>query len=80
MKVLVEGRRDVQPWWIGQKMRCRDCGRTVELEAGDQERMAWIQTQSSSEVKVYCETCTSVMTLKRFLCPNNSSTGPEARQ
>jgi hypothetical protein len=70
MKVLVEGRKEVKPWWIGQRVRCRDCGRMVELEAGDQERIAWIQTQSSSEVKVYCETCTGVMTLKRMLCPN----------
>ncbi len=69
MKVILEGRKETEPWWIGQRVRCRDCGRTVELEVDDDMRAAWIQTTSSSEVKIACETCKGVMTLRRMLCP-----------
>jgi len=66
MKVLLEGRKDVMPWWVGQCVRCGDCGRMVKLEAGDHARSAWMPTQSGTEVVVFCETCAGVMKLKRM--------------
>jgi len=67
MKVIVEGEKK-RCWWIGQRMRCRDCGRTVELEAEDGMSALWLPPLNNNEVRISCVTCSSVMVLKRYLC------------
>ena len=69
MRVNVEGRADVNPWWVGQRARCRDCGRQVELERGDDALSEWFPSGIDTEVRITCACCGGMMTLRRMLCP-----------
>ena len=71
MKVIVEGRKDVTAWWVGQRAKCRDCGRTVELERGDDGLSEWFPGNVDREVSIGCPVCRGRMTVKRMLCPNS---------
>lgn len=68
MKVIEEGKKDVTAWWVGQVARCRDCGRKVELEHGDEWRAEWQPAWRGGEVSFSCSNCGNIVTLKRFLC------------
>ena len=37
MKILNEGDKSVHPWWVGRKLKCHGCGRTIQLEAQDED-------------------------------------------
>ena len=69
MKVIDEGKGDWRPWWLGQRMTCRECGRVVELELKDDQRSSWMPS-SDDRVTIACERCANMMRLDRETLPN----------
>lgn len=64
MKVIDEGKGDWRPWWAGQRMTCRECGRVVELELKDGHRANW-KPASDDRVTLSCERCGNMVRLDR---------------
>lgn len=62
--MINEGHGSWRPWWIGQRMTCRECARVVELEAHDDERPNWMPTDSDG-VTIVCERCRANVHLER---------------
>jgi hypothetical protein len=69
MKVIDEGKGDWRPWWLGQRMTCRECGRVVELELKDDQRRNWMPS-SDDRVTIACERCGNMVRLDRETLPN----------
>jgi RNase P subunit RPR2 len=67
MKVIEEGRQDWQPWWIGKRLECKECGRVVELEPNDDVQPNWIDKADYDRVVITCEKCGHVVSLTRKL-------------
>lgn len=75
MKVIDEGRTGVTAWWVGQTAKCRDCGRTVQLQRGDGTHIDWVPTFTDREVYIHCRNCDGMMRLQRMLCPKAGRVG-----
>jgi len=77
MKILDTGDATKGKWWIGLRLVCKSCGRTVELEADDDMHPYWMPYMNEEGVVcVMCETCGFVMRWRGR--PNNRicDTGP----
>ena len=55
MKIIEEGKKEAKMWWVGVKLTCRNCKRSVELEQSDENSPAL--TLSPYSVAYRCETC-----------------------
>ncbi len=66
MKIINEGRRDWRPWWLGQRLKCEECGREVELELYDNMRVNWKPTLYGmyGDIQFECERCGHTVKLK----------------
>jgi primosomal protein N' len=64
VKVIDGGNGEWCPWWLGQILKCGECGRTVELEQGDEMLACWMPTHDES-VRVSCDRCGNMMRIER---------------
>jgi len=57
MKVISEGKGDWVQWWIGMRIECAECGRTIELEKKDQDDPYFCRATSGEQVGWSCRRC-----------------------
>jgi len=65
MKVIDEGSGGWKPWWLGQRMTCRECGRVVELERNDDALVNRMPEADKSRVTIACQRCGHMVRLDR---------------
>jgi DNA-directed RNA polymerase subunit RPC12/RpoP len=64
MKVINEGNGSWRPWWVGQRMKCQECGREVELEVEDDISANWTPALDGT-AKIRCERCGSMVSIEQ---------------
>ena len=71
MKILNAGDPKIGPWWAGQRVECKHCGREVELERDDVNLATWVQ-YGRDDAAVECGNCAVMV---KFSNPNKYGEG-----